>query len=106
MAVFSGLYESPGPPPLGDARGIVPPHRNDHRNVHQSGYIILIHCCFVYTVQVVARWQHPVAVASGVALDMLHQVMSHVLLQRLTMAIKMARSGGAFVRRHRLFCLA
>ena len=25
MAVFSGLYESPGPPPLGDARGI------DHR---------------------------------------------------------------------------
>jgi hypothetical protein len=37
---------------------------------------------------------------------MLHQVMSHVLLQRLTMAIKMARSGGAFVRRHRLFCLA
>ncbi len=26
MAVFSGFYESPGPPPLGDARGIVPPH--------------------------------------------------------------------------------
>jgi hypothetical protein len=26
MAVFSGLYESPGPPPSGDARGIVPLH--------------------------------------------------------------------------------
>ena len=39
MAVFSGLYESPGPPPSGDARGIVPPHRDGHRNGHQSGYI-------------------------------------------------------------------
>jgi hypothetical protein len=27
MAVFSGLYESPGPPPSVDACGIVPPHR-------------------------------------------------------------------------------
>jgi hypothetical protein len=47
MAVFSGLYESPGPPPSGDTRGIVlvPPHRDDHRNGHQSGYII--HRCFV-----------------------------------------------------------
>jgi hypothetical protein len=39
MAVFSGLYESPGPPPSGDARGIVPPHCDGHRNGHQSGYI-------------------------------------------------------------------
>ena len=45
MAVFSGFYESPGPPPSGDVRGIVPPHRDDHRNGHQSGYII--HRCFV-----------------------------------------------------------
>ena len=42
MVVYSGLYESPGPPPLGDARSIVPPHRNDHRNGHQSGYIIVL----------------------------------------------------------------
>jgi hypothetical protein len=45
MAVFSGLYESPGPPPSVDARGIVPPHRDDYRNGHQSGY--MIHRCFV-----------------------------------------------------------
>jgi hypothetical protein len=45
MAVFSGLYENPGPPPLGDVRGIVPPHRDDHQNGHQSGYII--YACFV-----------------------------------------------------------
>jgi hypothetical protein len=40
------------------------------------------------TEQVVARWQHPVA--TGVALDMPHQAMPSVLLQRTTVAIKMA----------------
>jgi hypothetical protein len=43
---------------------------------------------------------------SGVALDMLHREMPHASLQRLTMAIEMARNGGAFVRRRRLFRLA
>ena len=37
MAVFSGFYESLGLPPLGDARGIVPPHCNDRRN-GQNGH--------------------------------------------------------------------
>ena len=68
MAAFSGFYESPGPPPLGDVRGIVPPHCNDHQNGHQSGYII--HRCFICcrpggrrgnTERVVAQWQRPVA---------------------------------------------
>jgi hypothetical protein len=45
-------------------------------------------------------------VASGVALDMLHQAMPHVVLQHLTMAIEMARKGGASVCRCRLFRLA
>ncbi len=101
MAVFSGLYESPGPPPSGDARGIVPPHRDHHRNSHQSGYILHYRCVdcrpgsrWGDTERVVARWRR--SVASGVALDMLHCVMPHVALQRLTMAIKMARNG----RRH------
>ena len=111
MAVFSGFYESPEPPPSGDARGIVLPHCDDHRNGHQSGYII--HRCFVCcrpggrrgnTERVVARCRHPVA--SGVALDMLHQAMPHVALQRLTMAIEMARKGGASICRCRLFRLA
>jgi hypothetical protein len=43
MAVFSGLYESPGPPLSGDARGIVPPHRNGHQNSQQSGYMFHNH---------------------------------------------------------------
>jgi hypothetical protein len=111
MAVFSGFYQSPGSPPSGDAHGIVPPHRDGHRNGHQSGYIL--HRCFVCcrpggrqgdTERVIARWRRPVA--SGVALDMLHRAMPHVLLQRLTMAIKMVCRGGAFVRCRRLFRLA
>jgi hypothetical protein len=111
MVAISGFYESHKPPPSGDARGIVPPHCNGHRNGHQSGYIL--HCCFVCccpggrqgdTKQVVAQWWCPVA--SGVALDMLHQTIPHVLLQCLRMTIKMSSDGGAFVRHLRLFCLA
>ena len=30
MAVFNGFYESPGPPTLGDARGIAPLHRHGY----------------------------------------------------------------------------
>ena len=43
MAVFSGSYESPGPPPLGDVGSIVPPHHDGHRNGHQMGtYHIIV----------------------------------------------------------------
>jgi hypothetical protein len=42
MAVFSGLYESPGPPLSGDARGIVPPHRDGHQNSQQRGTCFII----------------------------------------------------------------
>jgi hypothetical protein len=44
--------------------------------------------------QVVAQWWHPVA--SGVHLDMPHQAMPSVLLQRACMATKMACNGVAF----------
>jgi len=111
MAVFIGFNESHKPPPSGDAWGIVPPHCHGHRNGHQSGY--MLHHCFVdccpggcrgNTERLVARWRLPVA--SDVALVMLHQVMPHVLLQCLRMAIEMASDGGAFVRCRRLFCFA
>ena len=110
MAVFSGLYESPGPPPSGDARGIVPPHRDHHQNGHQSGYILHRRtiCCRPGgrrgdTERVVARWRR--SVASGEALVMLHQAMRSVLHRRTAMAIEIAHNGGAFVRRRRLFRL-
>ena len=111
MAVFSCFYESHEPSPSGDARGIVPAHRNDHQNGKQSGHIL--HICFVCcrpggrwgnTEPVVARWQH--LLASGEALVMLHQAMPHVPCQRLRTAIEMACNGGVFVRRRQLFCLA
>ena len=40
IAAFSGFYESPRPPPLNYACDIVPLHRDDHQNGHQSGYIM------------------------------------------------------------------
>ena len=46
MAVFNGFYESHGPIPLGDARGIVRAHRHGHHNGQQSGHIL--HCHFVF----------------------------------------------------------
>ncbi len=110
MAAFSGFYESHERPPSGDVRGIVPPHRHGHRNGQQSGY--MLHRRFVCcrpggrrgnTERVVDQWRRPVA--SGEALFMLHRVMRFVPHRHTAMAIKMARDGGAFVRRHRLFRL-
>ena len=110
MAAFSGFYESHEPPPSGNMRGIVPPHRNGHRNGQQSWYIL--HRRFVDcrpgghrgdTERVVARWRRPVA--SGKALVMLHRAMRSVSHWRTAMTIEMARDGGTFVRRRRLFRL-
>ena len=110
MAAFSGFYDSHKPPPPGDARGIVPPHRHGHRNGQQSGY--MLHRRFICcrpggrrgnTERVVARWRH--LVASIKALDLLHQAMHAVLHHRTAMAIEIASDGCAFVRRHHLFRL-
>ena len=110
MVVVSGLYESPGPPPSGDALGIVSPHRDHHRNGHQSGYILHYRCVDCRpgghrgnTERVVARWRR--SVASGEALVMLHRAMRSVSHRRTAMAIEMARNGGTFVCRRRLFRL-
>ena len=77
MVAFSGFYDSHKPPPAGDARGIVPPHRDGHQNGQQSGYMFHYLCVNCHpggrlgdTEQVVARWRHPVA--SSEALVMLH----------------------------------
>jgi len=39
MAAFSGFYESPGPPPSGDARGIAPSHHHGFQNGQRRRYI-------------------------------------------------------------------
>ncbi len=106
MVVFSGFYESHEPPPSGDTRGIAPPHRDVHRNGQQSGYMFIMIVAMAAAGAIrseVARWRH--SVASGEALDMLHQVMRSVSHQHTAMAIEMARNGGTFVRRRRLFRL-
>jgi hypothetical protein len=110
MVAFSGFYESHEPHPSGDARSILPPHRNHHRNGHQSGYILHYRCVDCRPggrrgdmERVVARWRR--SVASGEALVMLNRAMRSVSNWRTAMAIKMARDGGTFVRRRRLFRL-
>jgi hypothetical protein len=110
MAAFSGFYESHGPTPLSDARGIVPVHRHGHRNGQQSGHIL--HCHFVFcrpggrwgdTEQVVARWRRLVAFMK--ALDLLHRTMCAVLNHCTAMSIEMASNGGTFVCCRRIFGL-
>ena len=81
MSAFSSLYESQEPPPSGDARGIVPPHRDGHQNGQQSGHIL--NRCFVCCCpgghrgdmeRVVTRWWCLVAFTE--ALDLLHHWLS------------------------------
>ena len=43
MVASSGFYESHKPPPLGDVRGLVPPHRNGHQNGQQRSEYMLHH---------------------------------------------------------------
>ena len=104
MVAFSAFYESHKPPPSGDALGIVP--KRPSKWVHITSLFCLLSPWRLprrYGARV-ARWQRPVA--SGVALDMLHQAMPHVSLQHLHMVIEMSSDGGAFVGRLRLFRLA
>jgi len=105
MTAFSDFYESHEPPPSGDAHSIVPAHCDGHQNGQQSGHIFHLRfvCCCSGGRRGDTGWRRPVA--TGVALDVLHREMLHVSLQRLTMAIEMARNGGAFVRCCHLFCL-
>jgi len=110
MAAFSGFYESHEPPPLVNARGIVPAHHHGHRNDQQSGFILHRRtvCCLPggrrgNTERVVTRWRR--LVASIKALDLLYRAMRAVLHHRTAMAIEIASNGGAFVRHRHLFRL-
>ena len=111
MEAFSGFYESHKPPPSGDARGIVPAHRDGHQNGQKSGYILHNRCVDCRpggrrgdTERVVARWRRPVA-SGKKALVMLHRAMRSVSHRRTATAIEMARDRGTFVRPRPLFRL-
>jgi hypothetical protein len=110
MVAVNGFYESHEPPPSGDARGFVLPHRHGHRNGQQRGGHVAHLCVDCVpggrrgnTEQVVARWQSLAAFMK--ALDLLHRAMHSVLHRRTATAIEIARGGGAFIRRRRLFRL-
>jgi hypothetical protein len=83
MVAFSDFYDSHEPSPLGDARGIVPPHCDGHRNGQESGNILHLRfvCCRPGgrrgdTERVVARWRHLVAFMKAVV--MLHGAMPRI----------------------------
>ncbi len=42
MAVCSGFYESHETPPSGNARGIVPPHPDEHRMASKEGTFCIV----------------------------------------------------------------
>jgi len=42
MAAFGGFYESPGPPPSGDALGILPRHCDGHRMASKVGTFCIV----------------------------------------------------------------
>jgi hypothetical protein len=98
MVAFSGILESPKPPPSGNVRGNVPAHHHGHQFV--DCYLFL--CCpggrWGDTELVVARCRRPGA--SSVALDLLNRAMPRALLQRVCMAIEMARDGGVLLSHH------
>ncbi len=106
MVASSGFYQSPAPPSLGDACGIVPAHLRGSQNGQQSWPIITLFfvcCCpggrWGNMERVVVRRQHPVA--SGIALDMLHWEMRFILHRRTAMAIKTAGRQRTFDRHQR-----
>jgi hypothetical protein len=109
--VFSGFYKSHEPPPSGDARGIVLSHRTGHQNGQQRGGGHVAHHCVdcvpggrqSNTERLVACWRSLVAFMK--ALDLLNRDMRSVFHRRIAMAIEMARDGGAYVCRRRLFRL-
>ena len=94
----------------GDARGILQVHCNGHQNGQQWTHLHprFVCCCSGCRPRQYGASSRPMVASSGfrLALDMLHRVKPNVSLQRLTMAIEMARNGGAFVCRRRLYCLA
>ena len=100
LVVFSGYYQSPGPPLFGDARGMVSVHHHGHQNGQQNLCIVAyFHChwhhggCRGNTEQIVPQLRRPVAF--GIALDILNQKMCFILHRRTAITIKMAGRQGA-----------
>ncbi len=68
MAASSGFYQSPGPPPLGDAHGIVPAHCRGHQNGQKSWPIFSLLFCLLSPWQPLRQYVEsscPMVVSSG-----------------------------------------
>ena len=95
MTATSGFPYSPRSPPLVDALGYVPAHRQGQRNSRQVWYFFVF---FLWhsnplsvrgnTARILARWRRPVA--SREALDPLYRSMSTVSCRRISSSVEMA----------------
>jgi hypothetical protein len=68
MATFSVFYQSPGPPPLGNARGIVLAHRHGHQIGQQSWFTYLLSYWLLLPWQPLGQYlasSRPMAASSG-----------------------------------------
>ncbi len=82
VPLTSGFRGSPGPPPLGNACGIVPVHHYSHLISQQVWRFFCLF--FTYdpvvhrgdTERILAQWLHPVT--SNKALDPLHRLYRHI----------------------------
>ena len=106
MVAFSGFYESHEPPPSGDTWGIAPPHRDDHQNGQQSGYMFIMIVALAAAGAIRSKYLPD----GGVQWLLVkpwscYRAMRSVSHWRTAMAIEMARGGDTFVCRRRLFRL-
>jgi hypothetical protein len=93
----SSFCDSPGPPPLVDALGYVPAHRQGEQNGRQVWYFFVV---FLWhstplsvpgnTVRILARWRRPVA--SCEALNTLYRSISAVSCRRIISSVKTGRT--------------
>ncbi len=56
MAASSGFYQSPGPPPSGNVRGMVPAYCCSHQNGQQSWSIFLLSFCLLLPLRPLGRY--------------------------------------------------
>jgi hypothetical protein len=68
MVAFSGFYQNPGPPSLGNVRSMVPAHCRCHQNGQQSWSIFLLSFCLLLPWQLLGQYgasNHLMVASSG-----------------------------------------
>jgi hypothetical protein len=96
-ASTNGIQDSPGPPPLVDALGYVPVHRQGQQNGRQVWYFFVVFLWHSnplsvrgFMARILARWRRPVA--SREALKPLYRSILAVTCRSIISSIETART--------------